>query len=314
MLEEVTKFLSPKDHMIYVDGTFGSGGYSKRILELANCQVLAIDRDPEALKLGKKLEETSKGKLILLEGNFGEMTELLKTKGITNVDGVVLDLGISSIQLNDPTRGFSFSLDGPLDMRMNRKDPKKLTAEKLVNNLNEKELAKIIYEYGEERFSKKIAKAIVRKRRNSPIKRTSELASIIRGVVNGSHDGIDPATKTFMALRIYINNEMEEINKGLQASESLLNPGGKIVVVSFHSLEDREVKKFLAKCANKPRSVSRHLPKLKEVKFIPTLKILTKKIVRPTHEETLENSRARSARLRAAERIAAPTLTQLDPN
>ena len=309
MLEEVTKFLSPKDNMVYVDGTFGSGGYSKRILELANCQVLAIDRDPEALKLGKRLEKESKGRLILLEGSFGKMVELLKSKGITNVDGVVLDLGISSMQLNDPERGFSFSLDGPLDMRMNRKDTKKLTAEKLINHLSEKELAKIIYEYGEEKFSKRIAKAIVQKRRNGPIERTSELANIIRGVVRGSHDGIDPATKTFMALRIYINNEIQEINKGLKASEFLLKPGGKIIIVSFHSLEDREVKKFLVKCANKPRGTSRHLPKPKDMEFVPTLKILTKKIVRPTHEETLDNSRARSARLRAAERTSAPTLT-----
>ena len=308
MLEEVTKFLSPKDDMVYVDGTFGSGGYSKRILELANCQVLAIDRDPEALKLGKRLEKESKGRLVLLEGSFGKMVELLKSKGITNVDGVVLDLGISSIQLNDPERGFSFSLDGPLDMRMNRKDTKKLTAEKLINHLSEKELAKIIYEYGEEKFSKRIAKAIVQKRKNGLIKRTSELANIIRSVVRGSHDGIDPATKSFMALRIYINNEIQEIIKGLKASEFLLKPGGKIIIVSFHSLEDREVKKFLVKCANKPKGTSRHLPKPKEVETTPTLNILTKKIVRPTHEEVLGNPRARSARLRAAERTAAPIL------
>ena len=301
LLHEVVALLAPRDGGIYVDGTFGEGGYSRAFLEAARCTVWGIDRDPDAIARGERLARTSGGRLQLLAGRFGEMTGLLAQHAVSAVDGVALDLGVSSAQLDDPERGFSFRLDGPLDMRMDREGP---TAADLVNSLEEARLASIIHAYGEERFARRIAHAIVAARAEAPIQTTGRLAAIIRSAVRPTQNGLDPATRTFQALRIVVNDELGELERGLVAAEALLRPGGRLAVIAFHSLEDRRVKRFLrARCAA-GRSTSRLLPGEAPPRA-PSFRPLTKRPIRPSAEETARNPRARSARLRAAERTPA---------
>lgn len=307
LLEEVLAVLRPRDGGIYVDGTFGAGGYARAILEAAACTVWGIDCDPEAIAGGAPLASQHPGRLNLVEGRFGTMDELLSARGVRQVQGIAFDLGASSMQLDDPARGFSFRLDGPLDMRMEKRGR---SAADVVNTASEKELADIIRRFGEERFSRRIARAIVEARGVRPITRTGELARIVRAVVRPSHDGIDPATRTFLALRIFVNDELAELDRGLRAAEWLLAPGGRLAVVSFQSLEDRPVKNFLkARSGAAPRP-SRHGPEAVGAPRgrapEPTFRLIFRRAVRPTAREIADNPRARSARLRAAERTAAP--------
>lgn len=306
LLAEVITALAPRDGAIYVDGTFGGGGYSRALLEAAECRVCGIDRDPRALAAGAALAQRYPHRLDLLQGCFGDMEQLLAARGLTQVDGVALDIGVSSPQIDEPARGFSFRHDGPLDMRMGGTGP---TAADVVNNLDEAELADIIARFGEERHARRIARAIVAARNERPITRTIELAEIVRRVVRRAADGIDPATRTFQALRIYVNDELGELSRGLAAAERLLVPGGRLAVVSFHSLEDREVKSFLRARSGAGAGSSRHLPVASGKSRAPTFFLLSRRAIRPDEAETLRNPRARSARLRAAERTAAPAWT-----
>jgi len=302
LLAEVLAALAPRDGALYVDGTFGRGGYTSALLDAAACRVVAVDRDPAAIAAGAVLARRHGQRLTLMEGRYGAMAALLATSGIGAVSGIVLDLGPSSPQLDEAARGFSFRHDGPLDMRMERQGT---TAADLVNALPERELADLIFLYGEERFSRRIARALLAARHQEPIARTGELAAIVRGVVPGKAGDIDPATRTFQALRIAVNDELGELERGLDAAERLLEPGGRLAVVSFHSLEDRRVKEFLrARSGDAPRG-SRHLPAA-AAEAAPSFTLLSRKAIRPGADEIERNPRARSARLRAAERTAAP--------
>jgi len=306
MLKEVLAALSPRDGGIYVDGTFGGGGYARAVLEAADCSVWGIDRDPEAVARGADLVHQFPGRLTVVGGRYGDMAAILAAAGLDAVDGIALDLGVSSMQIDDAERGFSFREDGPLDMRM---DKEGANAADAVNTLPEKALADIIYEYGEERASRRVAHAIVEARAQAPITRTGQLAAIVRRVVPKSRDGIDPATRTFQALRIYVNQELAELDRGLAAAETVLRAGGRLAVVSFHSLEDRRVKTFLrTRSEGRPR-VSRHLPDLGETTPMATFRLLGRRALTPSEAETAANGRARSARLRAAERTSAPSPT-----
>ncbi len=297
--DAVIASLMPKSGGHYVDGTFGAGGYSEALLGAADCKVWGIDRDPDALAFGSALVARFPGRLTMIEGNFGDMDRLLGDRGVETVDGVALDLGVSSMQLDRPERGFSFRADGPLDMRMSHRGE---SAADLVNRLGETELADLIYELGEERFSRRIAGAIVR---NRPFARTAELAETIRRVMPPKGDGIDPATRTFQALRMAVNDELGELSRGLTAAERLLAPGGRLAVVTFHSLEDRSVKTFLRRRAGKTSAGSRHLPAAGPARA-PSFRLITSKPLAADKEEIRTNPRARSAKLRAAERTAAP--------
>lgn len=297
LLDAVIAALSPRDDALYLDGTFGFGGYSQALLEAARCRVVALDRDPAAVRRADILARSFAGRLTVVEGRFGDMERLLSPLGITALAGVALDLGVSSEQLDTPERGFSFRADGPLDMRMGAEGE---TAADLVNTLSEASLFQIIRDYGEERFARRVARAIIAAR---PLTRTSELANAVRKAVPFA-TGIDPATRTFQALRIAVNDELGELDRGLAAAERLLEPGGRLAVVSFHSLEDRRVKAFLrARSASAPRT-SRHLP-AGHGRVAASFRLLTRKAIVPGAVEIARNPRARSARLRAAERTAA---------
>ncbi len=311
MLREVLEVLAPRRGAIYLDGTFVAGGYSRALLDSADGTVWGIDRDPVAVGRGHALAHRYPDRLTVIEGRFGEMDRLMAARGVAPVDGVALDLGVSSPQLDDPERGFSFRADGPLDMRMSKGRGE--SAADLVNALPEDKLADIIYRYGEERKSRKVARAIVAARRDGRIERTGQLAEIVRRVVRPGADGRDPATRTFQALRIYVNDELGELKRGLGAAERLLAPGGRLAVVSFHSLEDREVKNFIKQRSGAAPRLSRHLPGPAGPAPEPSLDPLSRSARRPTPEECAANPRARSARLRAARRTAAPAWTSADP-
>jgi 16S rRNA (cytosine1402-N4)-methyltransferase len=302
LLDEVVEVLAPRDGAVYVDATFGAGGYSRALLEAADCTVWGIDRDPEAADAGKKLAESYGQRLTVLKGRFGDMRELLEGVGVTQVDGIALDIGVSSMQIDDPGRGFSFRTDGPLDMRMEKDG---MSAADAVNRLAEKELADIIYQYGEERASRKIARAIVELRELSPITRTSQLANVVRSVVRRSKDGIDPATRTFQALRIYVNEELAELDRGLAAAATLLGEGGRLAAVSFHSLEDRRIKTFFQERSGAGPAPSRHLP-MAAAGDATIFTVPEKRGRTPGDAEVRMNPRARSARLRWGIRTAAP--------
>jgi len=312
LLREVLEALAPRDGGIYVDGTFGGGGYARALLEAADCAVWGIDRDPQAIADGADLARRFAGRLQLVEGRFGNMSELLRLRGVTVADGVAFDVGVSSMQLARPERGFSFRADGPLDMRMERTGP---SAAEAVNELGERDLADLIFAYGEERRARAIARAIVAARAARPIARTLELAEIVRRAAAPKRraDVIDPATRTFQALRIHVNDELGEIDRGLVGAEALLAPGGRLAVVSFHSLEDRRVKAFLRRRAGLAPRQSRHLPARPSARGRPpSFRLLSSGVVRPSAAEVAGNPRARSARLRAAERSAAPAWGALD--
>ncbi|MBM3951949.1 MAG: 16S rRNA (cytosine(1402)-N(4))-methyltransferase RsmH [Rhodospirillales bacterium] len=306
MLAEVIGALAPKRDSIYVDATFGGGGYATAILEAApGARVVGIDRDPAALAAGEALARRFGGRLVLVAGRFGDMVELLRAAGIARVDGIAFDLGVSSRHLDDPARGFSFRADGPLDMRMEGAGSGEASAADAVNRLSESELADILRRYGEERLASRVARAIVEARSRAPIARTGELADIVRRVVPRARDGIDPATRTFQALRIHVNDELGEIARGLAAAEILLAAGGRLAVVAFHSLEDRVVKTFLMERAGRAPAPSRHRPDPPGPARPPTFRLLGA-AKRPAEVEIATNPRARSARLRAAERTEAP--------
>lgn len=298
MLPDMLKALSPRDHEIYVDGTFGAGGYSAAILESCNCTVIGIDRDPEAKNRAEALLKKYPGRFTFVEGCFGDIAQVLSEKGIGKIDGFILDVGVSSMQIDNPARGFSFRFDGPLDMRMDPENGRK--AADLVNGLDETSLADVIYRYGEERQSRRIAKAIVEKRAEKKFETTAELADLLRAVVRRSRkDEIDPATRAFQALRIAVNDELGELERALQAAIQVLKPAGRMIVVSFHSLEDSIVKDFFREHSSGKPSVSRYLP-APDAKNTIFFKVPFKKAIKPSVSEIAENARSRSARLRMA--------------
>jgi 16S rRNA (cytosine1402-N4)-methyltransferase len=294
--------LRPADGAVYLDGTFGGGGYARAILAAAPCTLVALDRDPAAVARGLELAREQAGRLRMVAGRISEILILMAREEIAALDGAVFDLGVSSYQIDDPERGFSFSKDGPLDMRMG---DSKITAATLVNSMSESELADILYEFGEEKASRRIAKAIVERRKTQVFTATSDLAGVIRSVVRPDKSGIDPATRSFQALRIAVNEELREIEAALTQTASLLTPGGRLVVVSFHSLEDRIVKKFFAQASGRGPGVSRHDPAGLQQGAPPKFRLITGSPVTASAAETRANPRARSAKLRAMERIAA---------
>jgi 16S rRNA (cytosine1402-N4)-methyltransferase len=300
LLSEAIESLAPKSGGIYVDATFGAGGYSRAILAVAGTQVIGIDRDRSAVAEGFGLVDRSDGRLVLVEDRFSNLAEVCRGEGHDAVDGVVMDIGVSSMQLDQAERGFSFRLDGPLDMRMGREGP---SAADVVAAAAPGDLARIIAILGEERFARPIARAITEARKTAPITTTRALAEIISRVVHQRPGEIHPATRTFQALRIFVNEELDELQDALLAAEEILKAGGRLVVVSFHSLEDRIVKTFLAD-RSRTGGGSRHQPELRQA--APTFKVLTKRPVTAGEKETAANPRARSAKLRAAERTAAP--------
>ena len=300
MVAEVAAALAPRDGDILVDATYGRGGYTRALLEAARTRIYAIDRDPEAIAHGAELAALYPGRLTLVEGRFGEMDHLLAARDVPPVDGVTLDVGVSSPQLDDAERGFSFRADGPLDMRMEKSGA---TAADLVNSAPEQELAETIATLGEERHARRVARAICAARREAPIQRTLDLAEILRRVVPRAKDGIDPATRTFQAIRLRVNDELGELERGLAAAERILRPGGRIAVVSFHSLEDRIVKRFL-RARSGGEGVSRHAPEISGP--APSFDLEGRKAIEASPAEIARNPRARSARLRIARRTEAP--------
>jgi len=297
---EAVEMLSPRDGGIYVDATFGAGGYSRAILDTAGTRVIGIDRDRSAVLAGFDLVDRSAGRLTLVEDRFSNLAEICAAQGLDAVDGVVMDVGVSSMQLDEADRGFSFRLGGPLDMRMGHDGP---TAADVVAAASEADLANIIYIFGEERHSRAVARAIVAARKEAPIMTTRALADIVAKVVWSKPGEIHPATRTFQALRIFVNEELDELHLALSAAERVLKPGGRLAVVSFHSLEDRIVKNFMVE-RSKAGGGSRHLPEVSQV--VPSFTVLTRRPVTPGDAEISANPRARSAKLRAAERTAAP--------
>ena len=306
MLSEVLVAIEPRDGATYIDGTFGAGGYSRALLERCKCRVLAIDRDPAAIDAGGTLAAAYGGRLILALGRFGAMDEIAAAHGIAGggVDGVMLDIGVSSMQLDSAERGFSFQGDGPLDMRMGAGGP---TAADVVNEADETAIADILYQLGDERRSRAIARAITKRREEKPFSRTLELAETVARVLGPRRiDGRHPATRTFQALRIHVNDELGELVRGLAAAERCLGPGGRLIVVSFHSVEDRIVKRFLGARAGKEAGTSRHMPVAQQSGPRPSFRIVNSKPLTPSQAEIELNPRARSARLRVAERLDAP--------
>jgi 16S rRNA (cytosine1402-N4)-methyltransferase len=303
LLGEVVNALAPRPGGRYLDGTFGAGGYTRAILEAApDTSVLAVDRDPEAVAGGAALVSASAGRLTLVEGRFGDLADLARRANFLPLDGVVLDIGVSSMQLDDPGRGFSFRADGPLDMRMERSGP---SAEDIVNAMEEGPLADLIYAYGEERKSRAVARALVQARKVERITTTGRLAEIVASVVRSRPDDIHPATRTFQALRIAVNDELGELERALAGAEKALAPGGRLVVVTFHSLEDRIVKQFMADRTGRSAGPSRHSPAT--VPLEPTFVQVTRKPLTASETEVRANPRSRSAKLRAVERTdAAP--------
>jgi 16S rRNA (cytosine1402-N4)-methyltransferase len=297
---QAVEMLRPRDGGIYVDATFGAGGYSRAILGTSGTRVIGIDRDRTAIAGGFDLVDRSGGRLTLVEDRFSNLAEICAGQGIFGVDGVVMDVGVSSMQLDQAGRGFSFRNDGPLDMRMGQDGP---TAADVIAVASEADLANIIYIFGEERHSRAVARAIVAARKQAPVTTTRALADIVSKVVRSKPGEIHSATRTFQALRIFVNEELDELHLALAAAERVLKPGGRLVVVSFHSLEDRIVKNFLVERASVGGG-SRHLPE--PAQAAPSFVILTKRPLTADGAETEANPRARSAKLRAAERTQAP--------
>lgn len=304
LLAEVVAALAPRDGAIIVDGTFGAGGYTRALLDAAACRVCAVDRDPAAVARARALAAERGDRLIVIEGRFGEMDRLLAERGIDGADGVTLDIGVSSMQLDEPARGFSFRADGPLDMRMGSDGP---TAADVVNGMPEAALADILFQLGEERRARQVARAIVEARRAAPIARTLQLAEIVAPVAHRT-PGIHPATRTFQALRIHVNDELGELARGLLAAERVLRPAGRLAVVSFHSLEDRIVKRFLDERTGRAARPSRHAPVPAEQGRRASFLLPKRGVVAPTEAEIARNPRARSAKLRVAERTDAPAM------
>ncbi|WP_199580740.1 16S rRNA (cytosine(1402)-N(4))-methyltransferase RsmH [Bradyrhizobium sp. MOS003] len=305
---EAVDHLAPRAGGIYVDATFGAGGYSRAILDVPGTRLIAIDRDRTAIAAGAELVERSAGRLTLVEDRFSNLAEVCAAQGVDAVDGVVMDVGVSSMQLDQAGRGFSFRLDGPLDMRMGQAGP---TAADVIARASEGDLADVIYQLGEERQSRRIARAVVADRQETPFTTTCALADLIGRIVRSKPGDIHPATRTFQALRILVNEELDELQAALAAAERVLKPGGRLVVVSFHSLEDRIVKNFLSE-RSKTGGGSRHLPEVAQVP--PSFQLLTRRPVVAGDDEVAQNPRARSAKLRAAERTSAPAHDEGEPS
>lgn len=302
MEEEAIAALAPQNNGLYVDATFGGGGYTRAILGAANARVCAFDRDPTAIDRALQWAPAYGPRLKLLNRPFADMAEALAEEGVDAVDGVVFDLGVSSMQLDEASRGFSFRNDGPLSMRMDQGSP---DAADVVNRAEAKDLAAIFKAYGEERHAGRIARAVVAERDREKITTTGRLADIIaKASPSGPKDKIHPATRVFQALRIFVNDELGQLARALVAAEKLLRPAGRLVVVTFHSLEDRIVKRFLADRSGLAAGPSRHAPAAAEAP--PTFRLLFAKPQSPSNREIDENPRARSAKLRAASRLAAP--------
>jgi 16S rRNA (cytosine1402-N4)-methyltransferase len=309
--------LRPRGGGVYIDGTFGAGGHTRAILDVPGTRVIAIDRDRNAVAGGRALMEKAAGRLVLVQHRFSNLDRVARDVGHDGVDGILLDIGVSSMQLDEPERGFSFRNDGPLDMRMGGEG---LSAADLVNAASERDLALIITTLGEERFARNVARAIVKARAQAPITTTRQLADIIANVVRSRPGELHPATRTFQALRMFVNDELGELTQALAAAEQMLKPGGRLAVISFHSLEDRIVKTFFTE-RGRVRAGSRHQPEAMQA--APSLNILTRKPVVADDDEVTRNPRSRSAKLRAAERTEAaphpddlshllPRLPQLD--
>ena len=308
MLDEVLEALSLEDNKTYVDGTFGAGGYSRAILEKNISMLWAIDRDANVVATAKKLEDDYPSKFKLLQGCFSEMQSLLEVEGQNYVDGIVLDIGVSSMQLDQAERGFSFMKDGPLDMRMSDHG---MTAADVVNTTEEEELANIIYQYGEERASRRVARAIVKAREEKEFTRTLELSKVIEAAVGRpkykkGKKQMHGATRTFQALRIFVNDELGELKRALIAAEKILAPGGRLCVVTFHSLEDRIVKEFFKVRSGEASRGSRHMPAGELEQHPPSFEMLFRGGKKASLEEIQKNKRSRSAKLRAATRTDAP--------
>jgi 16S rRNA (cytosine1402-N4)-methyltransferase len=297
---QVVDALAVRDGGVYVDATFGAGGHTRAILAAADCAVIGIDRDQQAIARAADLVQAAGGRLTLVQERFSNLQAAMRSLGHALVDGIVFDLGVSSMQLDQAARGFSFRLDGPLDMRMGGEGP---SAADLVAAAGERELATIIATLGEERHARAVARAIVAARRRAPIETTRALAEIVERVVRARPGAIHPATRTFQALRIFVNEELGELAAALAAAEQVLKSGGRLVAVSFHSLEDRIVKSFLAERSRR-RGSSRHLPEA--IQPAAAFRVLTKRPIVPDEAEIAANPRARSAKLRAAERTDAP--------
>ncbi|HBK92845.1 MAG TPA: 16S rRNA (cytosine(1402)-N(4))-methyltransferase [Parvularcula sp.] len=302
MAEEAVDALDPRDGGVYADGTFGAGGYARRILDRADCSVYGFDRDPSAIECGRGLEKTYGGRLHLVPRPFGDIAEALEAAGVSAIDGAVFDLGVSSMQLDEADRGFSFMRDGPLSMRMDKGKP---DAADVVNAAEANDLAQIFRAYGEENRAGRIARAIVAERAGAPIVTTLRLAEIIARAAPGKReDKIHPATRAFQGLRIFVNDELGQLAKALFAAERLLRPAGRLVIVTFHSLEDRIVKSFFVERSGRPSAGSRHAPSAPLL--APTFNLITAKPQAPSAAEIAANPRARSAKLRAAARSEAP--------
>lgn len=304
LIDEVLDALAIAPGEVHVDGTFGAGGYSSAMAD-AGARVFAFDRDPDAIREGQGVAAAHG--ITLIPGEFSRMAQLLAERGVDRVSGVTLDIGVSSMQLDRPERGFSFQADGPLAMTMSQDG---MSAADFLNTAPEEEIADVIYRYGEEPRSRRVARAIVDAR---PLERTGQLAAVVRRALGHKpHDKKDPATRTFQAIRIHVNRELEELERGLEAAEALLEEGGRLAIVTFHSLEDRIVKQFLRKRSGGEGAGSRHLPE-RAAGPQPTFG-KPAKAVRPGEAELARNPRARSATLRSAIRTAAPVAASFAPS
>jgi 16S rRNA (cytosine1402-N4)-methyltransferase len=305
MLPEVLAALQPADGEIYVDGTFGGGGYALRVLEAADCQIYGIDRDLDAITRAEKLAE-AQPRLIPLLGRFGDLDALLLNAGVEHVHGVMLDIGVSSFQIDQAGRGFSFMRDGPLDMRMGQTGP---SAADIVNHMPEAELVSVIRQLGEERQARRIARVLCERRIEKPFEATLDLAETVEHAVGGRRGKkTHPATLTFQAIRMYVNDELGELARGLAAAERMLLPGGRLVVVTFHSLEDRLVKRFFRERSGGMGGGSRYMPERAQGPDA-TFDLISRKAIEPSEDEISTNPRSRSARLRAGVRTDAPSWT-----
>lgn len=294
--------LNIRDGGVYIDGTFGAGGHTRAILAAAATRVIALDRDRTAIALAADLVESAGGRLVAVEDNFSELANVARSLGHAAVDGVLLDIGVSSMQLDEAARGFSFRHDGPLDMRMGGDGP---SVADIVEHASARDLAHIISTLGEENFARPIARAIVAERTKAPIRTTRTLADVVSRIVHARPGAIHPATRTFQALRMFVNDELGELARALAAAERILKPTGRLVVISFHSLEDRIVKNFLTE-RSRTGGGSRHLPEVERPE--PSFQVLTKRPLVADEAEIAGNPRARSAKLRAAERTESPAI------
>jgi len=296
LLDETIQNLNLTDNGTYVDATLGMGGYTEKILTLSNCKLVSIDRDPVAIKNATALKKRFGTRLQIVNGLFSNLDQILKELSISKINGITFDFGISSPQIDNPERGFSFRYNSALDMRMGNNE---FSAKDLINNSDEAVIEKILREYGEEKQARKLSRAIFA---SKPIKTTRELTKVIYSILGApKKDKIDPATRTFQAIRIAVNNELEEIRLGLATALKYLAPKGRILAVSFHSLEDRIVKKFFTENSSLKGNINRHLPPSKNVS--PELKVITKKPILPSNNEINRNPRSRSAKLRVAEKV-----------